>query len=268
MLGNPYTHNINISDVAMGSTAFTQYYTANGGSGLLAYTASDNQPIKVGEGFFVKATSSGTVNFNGATRGERANDSYLRLVLSDGSRMSDRAYLRLNEGDVLEKLTIDNAHNSLYFEQSGSRYAIAPHEADAKMVPLFFDATSNGVYTINAALLNAECDYLHLIDNLTGADIDLLKQPEYTFSGKPTDYASRFKLVFSANENEDFAFIANGEIIVNGSGTVQVIDMLGRIIVQRRDAMHCVSTTGITPGVYVVRLINGNNVKTQKIIIK
>jgi hypothetical protein len=40
-------------------------------------------------------------------------------------------------------------------------------------------------------------DYLHLIDNLTGADVDLLQMPEYTFTAKTTDYASRFRLVFS-----------------------------------------------------------------------
>jgi hypothetical protein len=48
--------------------------------------------------------------------------------------------------------------------------------------------------------------YLHLIDNMTGADVDLLpllrgqgglNQPAtYTFTAKTTDYESRFKLVF------------------------------------------------------------------------
>ena len=42
--------------------------------------------------------------------------------------------------------------------------------------------------------------------------------------------------------------------------------MTGRVVVSRDAARH-VSTTGMTPGVYVLRLINGDDVKTQKIIV-
>ena len=34
----------------------------------------------------------------------------------------------------------------------------------------------------------------------TGADIDLLQTPSYTFEARTTDNTSRFKLVFSVNE--------------------------------------------------------------------
>jgi hypothetical protein len=41
----------------------------------------------------------------------------------------------------------------------------------------------------------------------------------------------------------------------------------GRVVVSS-DVARNVSTSGMTPGVYVLRLINGNNVKMQKIIIQ
>ena len=44
--------------------------------------------------------------------------------------------------------------------------------------------------------------------------------------------------------------------------------MTRRVIVQRRDGACTVSTTGMTPGVYVLRLINGDEVKTQKMVIE
>jgi hypothetical protein len=117
--------------------------------------------------------------------------------------------------------------------------------------------------------------YLHLVDDLTGADVDLLASPSYTFSSKTTDYASRFKLVFSTNGEEGpstgsgtFAFIdASGNIIVNGEGVLQVVDVMGRIIISTNFARN-VSTSGMTPGVYVLRLIDENDVRTQKIVIK
>jgi hypothetical protein len=46
-----------------------------------------------------------------------------------------------------------------------------------------------------------------------------------------------------------------------------VIDMTGRIIISR-DGVHTVSTNGMTPGVYVLRLINDEIMKTQKIVIQ
>ena len=64
-----------------------------------------------------------------------------------------------------------------------------------------------------------------------------------------------------------FAFISNGNIIVNGEGTLQIIDVMGRVI-RCTDVARNVSTSGMTPGVYVLRLINGNDVKTQKIVVK
>lgn len=115
---------------------------------------------------------------------------------------------------------------------------------------------------------------LTLIDNLTGAHVDLLSTSAYTFEAKTTDYASRFRLVFSANDESDdgapFAFVSNGNIIVNGTGTLQMFDILGKELVRKEFSTlnsQC-STLNYTPGVYVLRLINGNDVKTQKIIIE
>ena len=141
-----------------------------------------------------------------------------------------------------------------------------------------------------------EVGYLHLIDNMTGADIDLLHPnafiagedpqslaPSYTFTAKTTDYESRFKLVFAAADeavcgpSEAFAFISDGNLIVNGTGTLQVIDMLGRQLLSRdihsalttSNASHfCIQHSAFPSGVYVLRLINGDDVRTQKIIIQ
>ena len=93
----------------------------------------------------------------------------------------------------------------------------------------------------------------------------------YTFTAKTTDYESRFKLVFavgSSTGSDTFTFISNGNIIVNGEGTLQVIDMTGRIVLSIGGHTRCVPTTGMTAGVYVLRLINGEKVRTQKIVIE
>ena len=46
-----------------------------------------------------------------------------------------------------------------------------------------------------------------------------------------------------------------------------VIDMMGRIIISR-DGVHTVFTNGMIPGVYVLRLFDGEKMNTQKIVIQ
>ena len=111
---------------------------------------------------------------------------------------------------------------------------------------------------------------------MTGADVDLLASPTYTFTAKMTDYASRFRLMFNANDNPagsatdaPFAYISNGNLIINGEGTLQVVDATGRIIrtVGLSQRGSHTTTTGMPAGVYVLRLIDGDSVRTQKMVI-
>jgi hypothetical protein len=112
---------------------------------------------------------------------------------------------------------------------------------------------------------------------MTGDDIDLLLTPSYTFNAKTYDYESRFRLVFVANGEDgpstgsaSFAFFANGNLIISNEGraTLQVIDVNGRIL--SSEEINGSASKGINApaGVYVLRLINGENVKTQKIVVR
>ena len=142
-------------------------------------------------------------------------------------------------------------------------------------IPVNFKATKNGNYTISIETEGLELGYLHLIDNLTGNDVDLLATPNYTFEAKTNDYATRFKLLFAPisedadGDNATFAYISDGNIIVNNANeaSLQIVDMMGRVVVEG-DAMNRVSTSEMAPGVYVLRLINGEKVQTQKIVIE
>jgi hypothetical protein len=153
--------------------------------------------------------------------------------------------------------------------------ALVNAEAQVEM-PVNFRANENGQYTLTVNPENVEMNYLHLIDNMTGMDVDLLAEPSYTFSAKTTDYESRFKLVFFANtaiednSNETFAFFSDGQLIVNGEGTLQIFDALGRqLMCKQLSTLNCqLSTVNYSPGVYMLRLVNGENVKVQKVVVR
>ena len=105
-------------------------------------------------------------------------------------------------------------------------------------MPVNFKAEDNGHYTLSFSTEDVNFNYLHLIDNMTGADVDLLATPTYTFNAKTTDYESRFKIVFAASDDSEenseapFAFYSNGVWVINNEGdaTLQVIDVLGHVL--------------------------------------
>ena len=91
---------------------------------------------------------------------------------------------------------------------------------------------------------------------------------------KYSDYPSRFKLVFakgSSGHDNNFAFIRDGHLVlfgIEGAATLQVIDMLGHVLSTEQFSGSYDKQLQAASGVYVIRLINGDNVKTQKIVVK
>ena len=247
------------------------YYAMNYyGSALVPVEACG--PILPMQGVFVIAGEDGeTLTFSTQ---EPAKSQHLTLNVTQGRDLVDRAIVRFSEGGALPKFQFREGSTKVYLPQGGKDYAVVNAETTGEM-PVNFKAEHNGTYTLSVNVDNMEMEYLHLIDNLTGADVDLLTQASYTFQAKTTDYTSRFKLVFSANGNADdddvFAFIdASGNIIVNGEGTLQVFDVLGhQLFTKQLPTLNSqLSTLNYTPGVYVLRLIDGEKVRTQKIVVE
>ncbi|MBQ6769794.1 MAG: T9SS type A sorting domain-containing protein [Bacteroidales bacterium] len=280
LVGNPFTTAAYIN---------MAYYTLNSdGSAIVAQENSTTTAIAPCTGVIVQVNESQTVIFS-TTSQNAANQGSLQIALAQantrGNAMIDNAIVSFNEGAKLGKFYFGTQAANVYLPQGGEDYAIAYSEGQVEM-PLNFKATKDGEYTLSIAPEGVEMNYLHLIDNMTGADVDLipllrwqggLNEPAtYTFTAKTTDYASRFKLVFSAEAasgdacEPSFAFINNGNIIVNGEGTLQMVDVTGRVIrtVGLSQCGSRTTTSGMAPGVYVLRLVNGNDVKTQKIVIE
>ncbi len=131
--------------------------------------------------------------------------------------------------------------------------------------------------------LHGDFHYLHLVDNMSGADVDMLRSEEYRFEATTSDYISRFKLVFEVtgleeeDDNEDdngssivnFAFRMGDELIVNGAGYLEVFDVQGRRLSAKRlvDAQSSVSLPNVAAGIYFLRLSDDKQVRTQKMVI-
>ena len=237
-----------------------------------------NNPIPPCSAILVQAQNDGeTVSFS---KTPIAEPSSIVMHLSEQKLRSntalDEARINFEEQRQLTKYTWGKAASTIYIPQNGQNFAVAYANGENKM-PLNFKAAKNGTYTLAFEVENLDLDYLHLIDNMTGNEIDVLAMPAYTFEAKTSDYASRFKLVFAeptdgpSADDQPFAYYANGEIRIVADvcdASLQVVDMTGRVVASVDGHTRCVPTTGMVPGIYVLRLINGDTVRTQKIVIE
>ena len=272
LIGNPFACNAYIN---------RSYYKMNDdGNGI--QVVGNNAAIMPCTGIMVKTenTSGETVTFTKEPQTNEAKGD-LNITLAKagtrGNTFIDNAIVTFNKDKELSKFYMVQSDANIYFPQNSEEYAIAYSQGWGEM-PLNFIANTDGHYSLGISSKDVCFNYLHLVDNMTGADIDLLKTPSYSFDACTTDYKSRFKLVFISgsgfvgedSDNDNFAFISNGNWIIsnNGEATIQVIDMAGRILNSKRIDGSCNISFNVVPGLYVLRLINGENVRTQKIVIE
>ncbi len=197
LVGNPFP---------VSAYANKSYYTMNeDGSDIEPVAVSMETAIPACTGVMVKAENAGeSVTFSKTAPETAVNQGVLQMAVaqnntrgaSTGSAATlDEAIVSFNAGDKLAKFFFNKDNAILYIPQGNDNYAIAYAEKQGE-IPLNFEAKENGNYTISVNLESVEMNYLHLIDNMTGTDIDLLATPSYTFESKTNDYASRFRLVF------------------------------------------------------------------------
>ena len=232
------------------------------------------------EGIFVIAQNDGeTVTFGTTPNGKKRQ--IVLNVTQDRGNVIDRAIVRFGQGGTLPKFMLNSNNTKMYLTKDGDDFAVVRGNKSGSL-PVNFEPAEDGTFVISGLVQNVKnVRYLHLIDNKLGLDIDLLRTPEYEFEAKKTDCADRFVLVFSTSDvfntmstkggdTESFSFCNNGNWIINNEGEaiLQVVDVEGRIL-SSEEINGCVSKRiEAAPGVFMLRLINGKDMKVQKIVVE
>ena len=240
-----------------------------------SFIAGDNSVDPMQGIFVIAASNEQEVTFVPAETPAPGEGKLIVNLTASRSSVIDRAIVRFGQGTELPKFMFNPNSTKIYIPQSGEDYAVVRSAGEAEM-PVNFKAAQNGTYTLSINPANVEMEYLHLVDNMTGTDIDLLETPSYTFEASTTDAANRFSLMYGVETgiNEDnaanFAYFNGSQWVVNNSGdaTLQVVDALGRVVSTKTINGNAEVSIDQTAGVYMIRLINGNNVKTQKVVVK
>ena len=269
LIGNPYPQNITMSDVTVnnGGTLSGGYVLSKDG----AWSADVAATIAPAQGFLVQIDKTGvTATITKPTGGSksRANNDYIKFIVAN-SQHEDAAFALFEEGYGLNKIDHRNSDiPMLYIPKEGHNFAIATMDDNTQSFNLNLKAKTTGKYTLTYKA-TGNYSYLHVIDRLTGEDVDMLMEGEYSFIASPSDAENRFivRLEYSNgyenSEDSIFAYQSGSDIIVNGEGELQIFDVMGRrILTQYVSGVETINLQ--SHGVYIFKL----NEKTQKIVVR
>lgn len=277
LIGNPYPHAV-YKGVAFPADNLTSgYYSLEPDGTWLAHQDSD--PIGIGQGVLVQMSGEGqavlpfTEGSSAPTEGAKGTGNKGLQFSLTGLGYTDVAYALFARGEGLRKVShLNTIAPSLSIPQESTDYAIANLDGTTDAFPLKLHAVP-GEYTISINTINSipSIAYCHLIDRLAGHDIDLLRQPAYTFTSNGNDGDRLLVRLRPASDCDIFAYQNGNSIVVSGEGELQVFDVTGRLLSSvRLDGTLSADRASLgilRSGVYLLRLL-GNDMKTQKIVVK
>ena len=297
LVGNPYQAYLKMSELGtLGYAAYT--YDADKGVYVpFVMTASTNPDVLADnvhphQAFFVHAAKDGDVleftpemattekNSNSYFRDGKINYPLVNLYAENEGGSRDLTVIELHRpelGGVTKMQTMRSSNFIIAAHLDGQSYGLVFTPEGTERIPVHFIADENGTYTLRWNTQNGEFTSLRLVDNLTGTNYDMLANDHYTFTASTEDYASRFYITYTVtdvDENVDgesnFAYFDGSDWVVNGQGTLDVVDVLGRTLFSQRltNDQNRVNLNGVAKGVYLLRVSNGKNTMVQKIVVR
>ncbi len=284
LIGNPYSHNIYKGvGAAIDDENLVYGYYSLSGDGAWGARISNDEPIAPCQSILVKTTKEGVIDIKKTSvKPSKRSESRILSVTVKNDDYEDIAFVMFEETVGLEKINHRNEDvPMIYVSNNDGNYAVASVDEDTMDIPLSFRAKTMGEYNIKINVDKNQFDYVYLIDKLTGEVTNMLYD-DYSFMATTNDNPERFTIklynVESVDESmitNDFIFINNDEIMVNnveGKSVVQIFDVVGRCVMMREsygEKVFVISSTSLfNAGVYIVRLVDDNGVRTQKILIE
>ena len=273
LLGNPFSFNMKWSNVT--ATNLASGYAVVNETGGYTYRGAADDEIAVGDGFFVKATGENpSISYNEGRSHRKVEDQSINVVIT-GDAGSDNVVVNLGKAgeEGFPKLKNFNEEITTIFVYNNDKsYGIYNCEEDVEEVPIYFNNTKGiGKYTIS---IDAKGDFenITLVDLVSGDETNMLVH-DYNFTASQQENTKRFILKFvekqQTTDNSNFVYQSGEELIVNTQGTVQIIDVVGRVVYNNvvLNESERINISGFTTGTYIVRVIGDKDVMTQKVVV-
>ena len=321
-VGNPYPSPISITSFlsdnsgVIGSTLwFWRKTNGVSGSAYITYSAgtysSGSQSvynIQPGQGFFVRATSSGSLQFKNSQR-VGTNGSFFRNNSRTTAEGEGRLWLNLKSNAIVvgnmalgykEGATndLDLVYDGEYLNDSslaltsslpGKELSVQHRAApfvDTDVVPLSFKTDVSGTYSIDFNGTDGVLDTqdIYLEDLLLGQSVDIKTTP-YTFASAAGTFSDRFRIVyinnalgtdvpvFNANQvviykNEINDFVINSGNVIMSN--IKVYDVRGRLLQEYKNVNDSQTTinVGLVNQVLLVQITSEDGVMVTKKVIR
>ncbi|MBR2051605.1 MAG: T9SS type A sorting domain-containing protein [Bacteroidales bacterium] len=282
LLGNPFLFNMDWVKIStngaygINATSFV-VVKADG-----AYEYKTSGEIKVGEGFFVLTTKDWAA-FNctfaandivaaTSSKSRNAEQSKSLNIIATGNAGNDNVVVNFNgEGEGFPKLqNFNDDIATVYVQNNDANYGVYNCDENTTEVELCFNANQMGNYTISVEP-TGEFSSIVLVDRFTGIETNLLVD-DYHFTAMSEENNNRFFIRLGngqqTTDNSHFVFQSGEELIIEAEGTVQIIDMMGRVVYTSNvENNNRINVSEFNNGAYVVRVINESEIKVEKVVI-
>lgn len=293
---DPATSNYDFYDLNSQIQSGTATGIVAQGQAIMLYTDVDANSITFTEA--MKTSASGTENFLKSIK--KGEDLEIKLT-SVKSNFSDRTKIMFannsstkyeyGSGDARKINSPDTRAPRLATYSTDGKRLLHNQYSDLTnsfVIPLEIYTPTAGSYNLSGKGLYANGNCLILLDKNTGIETDLTKEFNYTFnSDNKKTYDNRFVIINktcgTSNTNiQSEAFLKVNQNLNNlevnlvannhAFGNLSLISVNGQTIYQKDNCnfneVELINTMGLTPGIYIVKYVNNEQLFTEKIVIK
>lgn len=258
-------------------------------------------------GVFIHATDSANgalINFDNSVRthiGQNIsykNCAYKNLLTFNvcGNKYCDETHLNFNDSatidydsrfDAYKLFSFDTVVPQIYTRIKGADLSVNSMSlpAGGVIIPMGFRCRSAGLFTISLdqyTIYNSN-NSIFLKDLFTGSIVNLLNNNSYTFSHLPCNNPGRFLLYVNyifVDKKKNFSLTdvqicsTGSEIIIKSEINdklihVEIMNMLGQVIKSSEIINQSIKYINMTdkPGIYLVRVLCGDEIITEKVLL-
>lgn len=310
LIGNPYPSGLSVSDFINQNTSIITnciYLYNNADGSYLSCNNSDDSTLTAGQGFWVQASSNGTVEFNNAMREFDAGATF-----RSGGIYAPAVYLNLNTGifgdalrvyisdladDGIDNLfdanKMQNANGTNFYSliDSGEyvfQSVAPPSIVEDKRIPLAVEHHTDTTLSISADSVTAGSPYRFFLHDKKQSQVTELKkgvEVEFDYVAGSDQY--RFELLVKLNQSETAPEDARGDLnpqVISSTGrfeilnstprrikTARVYDLSGRevVLLQNIESGDVRQTPQLKSGIFIVRFEYDNGeIDAEKVYVK
>ncbi len=287
-----------LSPIWVWNPNFRNYATYNEGVGVLG----GSRYIAVGQAFQVRSAGAGSfLDMNNNVRVHSAQP-FLRSVeteqnilriLANGNDAADEIVLRFHTDaseefdsrlDASKLYGAAGAPQMYYQLPGGYRLSInsLPDVSKLRNIPIGFEMSVSGLITMSFSGIETleTNNAIILTDLLTGNSINLRSEKEYVFNHQPSNNSLRFVLSFNSITGNDQPVDELVKVFAHGNTihfslpstkeqafNVEVFDIAGRKLAEKQLSAGNNTLTSDYKGVVLVRVVSGNKVYTNRLLL-